>query len=45
MINGPRAPFTGIALVLKCATPSMVLIQVNHTMTNAVGVDLWDELD
>jgi hypothetical protein len=46
MINGPRAPFTDVAVVLKCATPpSVVLIQVKHTVTNSVGVDLWDELD
>jgi hypothetical protein len=40
------APFTDVAVVLKCATPpSVVLIQVKHTVTNSVGVDLWDELD
>jgi hypothetical protein len=45
MVNGPRAPFADVAVVLKCATPSVLLIQVKHTVAKTVGVDLWDELD
>jgi hypothetical protein len=40
IINGPRAPLADVAEVLKCATPSVVLIQVKHSVAKTVEDDL-----